>query len=60
MNHLIKKIKEDKINKAVETLKGYCEKHSFCESECRFYDKKTDECVFEKGKIPCDWSVNNA
>lgn len=60
MNNLIKKIKKDRVDKAVETIKGYCNKHSCCENRCRFFDKEEYECVFEKGKIPCDWSDNNA
>lgn len=54
---LIKKIKKDRIDKAVETLKGYCDKHTECRN-CRFSDEK-GYCNFEKGKIPSDWSVNN-
>ena len=56
--NLIKKIKKDRVGKAVKILKGYCDKHSEC-FDCRFADEK-GYCQFEKGKIPCDWSVNNA
>lgn len=60
MNHLLEKIKNDRVDKAVETLKGYCSKHSMCDETCRFYDKTRSDCVFEKGVLPCDWSDNNA
>lgn len=60
MKDLLEKIKKDRVDKAVETLKGYCTKHSDCYHDCRFYDKEEDECMFEKSKLPCDWSVNNA
>ena len=58
--NLIEKVINDRVDKALETLKGYCSKHSDCYHSCRFYDKEESECVFEKGKLPCDWSVNNA
>ena len=32
--------KNDKVEKALETLKGYCQKHSDCDGDCRFYDKE--------------------
>jgi hypothetical protein len=57
---LIEKVINDRVDKAVEVIKGYCSKHSDCYHDCRFYDKYENECVFEKGKIPCNWGDNNA
>lgn len=56
--NLIKKIEKDRIDKAVETIKGYCTKHSTC-TNCRFRIKGSGVCVFEKGEIPCEWSEEN-
>ena len=56
---LIKKVKEDKVDKAVKTIKGYCTKHFDCYGNCRFFDHKEKECIFEKRTLPCDWSVND-
>ena len=60
MNNLLEKIKKDRLDKAVESIKGYCEKHLCCSEDCRFFDKEENECVFERSTIPCDWSDNNA
>lgn len=59
MKYLLEKIKKDRVDKAVETLKGYCNKHSDCDERCRLYDKENKVCMLEKGILPCDWSVNN-
>jgi hypothetical protein len=56
--NLIKKVEEDRIDKAVETIKGYCTKHFNCET-CRFYEKESYDCVLSKNIPPCDWSVND-
>lgn len=57
--NLIEKLEKDRIDKAVEVIKGYCKKHFDCTANCRFFDKEERECMFEKGIIPCDWSENN-
>lgn len=57
--NLIKKAENDRVDKAVEVIKGYCLKHFDC-TACRFYNKRTDDCVLTKSNTPpCDWSVNN-
>lgn len=58
--NLIKKVKKDRVDKAVEIIKGYCTKHFDCET-CRFYEKEKCDCVISKNNTPpCDWSVNDA
>ena len=58
--NLIKKVENDRVDKAVKTIKGYCAKHFGCTANCRFFDKKERECIFEKGIIPVDWSETDA
>ena len=49
---------KDIIDMALEIIEGYCKKHSEC-ARCRFYNHKDYDCIFSKGEIPCDWSVEN-
>lgn len=42
------------IDKAIETIKDYCVKHTEC-AKCPFYIK--GDCEFEKGILPCDWKM---
>lgn len=45
---------KDRVDKAVEIIKGYCLKHTNCE-KCRFRGEN-GYCMFEGGDVPCDWS----
>lgn len=40
-----------RIEKAIEYIKGYCDKHSSCE-KCRLYSDD-NKCIVQD--IPCDW-----
>ena len=42
------------IEKAIETIKSYCAKHTEC-VKCPFYIE--GDCEFEKGILPCDWKM---
>lgn len=44
---------KDKIEKAFDTLIGYCQKRAFCETGCRFYVEGF--CIFQKELPPVDW-----
>ena len=44
---------KDKIEKAYDTLIGYCKKRTWCEQGCRFYVKNV--CVFQNELAPVDW-----
>lgn len=46
--------RKNRVEKAVDILTGYCDKHSDC-SYCRFHNKQDLECLFLKGFAPCDW-----
>ena len=43
----------NKVDKAFETIKGYCNKQMTCKN-CRFNTE--EECYFRRGVIPCDWN----
>lgn len=43
-----------RVKKAFEILKGYCNKHSNCET-CRF-NNKDSECELNS-YMPCDWEI---
>lgn len=44
---------KDKIEKAFDTIIGYCQKRTFCENGCRFYVEGF--CIFQKELPPVDW-----
>ena len=44
---------KDEIEKAFDTLIGYCQKRTFCEDGCRFYVESS--CLFQKQLPPVDW-----
>ena len=43
----------DTINKALETISGYCAKISKCEN-CRFSEKEDGICILQN-YVPADW-----
>lgn len=45
------------IEKAIDTLKGYCLKHATCDN-CRF--KIDNDCFFERNTMPCDWDFKRS
>lgn len=42
-----------RLQKSIEYIKGYCDKHDSC-SFCKLQDKNTGECILQK-TIPSDW-----
>ena len=44
---------KDKVEKAFDTLKGYCQKRVSCENGCRFYVEGI--CIFQQELPPVDW-----
>lgn len=44
------------IKQALEYIKGYCEKHTFC-ADCPLFQDE-DNCCFADLIIPCDWNVD--
>lgn len=49
----------DKVDKAVETIKGYCEKFVNCKKGCRFYDAEADMCAFQDSIPPAEWEIRD-
>lgn len=47
----------DKVDKAVKTIKGYCDKFTHCKHGCRFYDAKANECMFQAPFPPTEWEI---
>ena len=45
---------KSKMEKAFDTLRGYCDKHWYCEDGCKLYDKKHGCCVFRTDNPLCD------
>lgn len=46
-----------KVDKAVETIKGYCDKFVHCEDGCRFYDAIADMCALQDSVPPVEWEI---
>lgn len=49
---------KDKIDKAVDTLRGYCAKVNHCDN-CRYRQDTDGSCPFMVETPPCDWSMDN-
>ena len=47
---------KSRLEKAIEYIQGYCNKHDKCEN-CKLITNETGYCQLEN-KIPCDWNVN--
>ena len=45
---------KSRLQKSIEYIKGYCNKHDSC-SSCRLQDKNTSGCILQK-TIPSDWN----
>ena len=43
-----------RLQKSIEYIKGYCDKHDSCDF-CRLYEKDTNMCMF-KDLIPAEWN----
>lgn len=43
-----------KLEKAIEYIIGYCEKHPSCKYNCKFYGDD-GMCMFWKADSPVDW-----
>lgn len=48
---------KDKIDQAVETIRGYCAKVKSC-GNCRYSDQKGN-CPFTQETPPCDWDMDS-
>ena len=46
---------KSKLDKAVEYIRGNCQKHSVCD-KCVFYDNAWD-CQFKDGYVPAEWKT---
>jgi len=44
---------KDRVDKAFETIKGYCLKRTSCGDGCRYNGE--DGCVFQRHEPPVDW-----
>ena len=42
-----------RLQKSIEYIKGYCDKHDDCK-KCKLYDSKTEWCGI-RDKAPADW-----
>lgn len=47
---------KSRLEKAMEYIQGYCNKHSTCD-DCKLATQEAGHCRLEC-KIPCDWNVN--
>ena len=47
---------KSRLEKAMEYIQGYCDKHSNCKN-CKLITQETGHCRLED-KMPCDWNVN--
>ena len=47
-----------KLEKAIEYIIGYCEKHPHCRDGCKLYGDD-GECLFWKGESPIDWKLKD-
>ena len=47
---------KSRLEKAIEYIHGYCNKHYKCEN-CKLITHKTEYCQLAN-KMPCDWNVN--
>ena len=49
-------MKKSRLEKAMEYIQGYCNKHDNCKN-CKLTMQETGYCRLEN-KVPCDWNVN--
>ena len=47
---------KSRLEKAMEYIKGYCNKHNNCKN-CKLITQETGYCRLED-KVPCYWNVN--
>lgn len=47
---------KDRIDRAVDTIRGYCAKVKYC-GDCRFMSKDKN-CLFMNDTPPCDWRID--
>lgn len=47
---------KSRLEKAMEYIQGYCNKHDNCE-KCKLKIQETGYCRLEN-KVPCDWNVH--
>ena len=43
-----------RLQKSIEYIKGYCDKHDDCNNKCKLYDSET-KCCELRYNIPADW-----
>lgn len=48
---------KDRIDKAVDTIRGYCAKVTNCD-KCRYRQGTDGSCPFMKETPPCDWCMD--
>ena len=48
--------RKDRIDRAVETIRGYCGKVKHCD-DCRFISEDGN-CLFMDDTPPCDWKMD--
>lgn len=48
--------RKDRIDRAVETIRGYCGKVKHCD-DCRFISEDGN-CLFMDDTQPCDWKMD--
>ncbi len=51
-----KRVLNEKIAEAVETIKAYCETRTDCEGCCLYND---EWCFFAMYDLPCDWTFSS-